>query len=289
MPTLDSLTKARMQEAEKAAVAGNAMVRVLQEGMYAAVIDWVVGAIETDGGRITYSAKNLGRVNGLYRLLSGLQKRFSGTMLGGVLEWISKVLGANSNYFKEISINSVDIDSRARRIVLQRWGYNTITKELIPGGYIESLLDNTDMARKIARLMNQAIAQKLPLAQFQKAFRRVFVGKPGEGMLEKAWKTNTFDLYQRIDRTAQMVYADKLQLNYAIYSGTLKDNSRPFCIARVNRVFDRKQIAGWSNLSFKGKPAVGYDPFTDCGGYQCRHHLSWISEGVAQHLLSKQK
>lgn len=284
MPTRTEIERRRIAEAEKAAKATNAIVRGLQNAAYGLVTDWVVGNIETDGGRIKYTTKNLGRVQGLFRLFERFQREYRNTLLGSVLDWAARLFGLNRDYFESFTDPAESVTDAARRLTLQRWGYNVGTKQLIPGGYFESLFSNANVAQRVAALVNQAITQKMPLSQFQKVFRQVFVGKPGQGMLERHWKTNSFDLYQRLDRTANLVYADKLGLDYAVYSGTLEDDSRPFCIARVNQVFSRPEIKSWENLQFQGKPKIGYDPFVDCGGFNCRHHLSWISDEIAAHL-----
>jgi len=291
MPTYSELEKRRIKEAEKAASASAKVVRALQATAYAAVTDWLIGSIETEEGRIKYTVGNLGKVSTLVRILTRFQQEYQKTMLGSVLDWAGRLFGLNAEYFStfEPAGKVESIDEAARRLTLQRWGYNVATKELIPGGYFESLFNNNKVGQSVASLVNQAIAQKMPLAQFQRTFRQVFVGLPGQGMLERHWRTNSFDLYQRIDRTANLIYADRLGLDYAIYSGTLEEDSRPFCIARVNKVFSRPEIASWQSLEFQGKPKIGYDPFTDCGGFHCRHHLSWVSNEIAQHLRPELK
>lgn len=289
MPTRDELINRRIAESERAAKQTGAVVRGLQAIAYGLVTEWLVGNIETEDGRIKYTAKNLGRVQGLFSIFQKFQKEYENTILGTVLDWAGRLFGLNAQYFDAFDNPAESVDDAARRLTLQRWGYNTLTKELIPGGYFQSLFNNANVAQRVAGLVNQAIAQKMPLAQFQRVFRQVFVGQPGQGMLERHWKTNSFDLYQRIDRTANLVYADRLGLDYAIYSGTLEEDSRPFCIARVNKVFGRDEIAAWANLEFAGKPKIGYDPFTDCGGFRCRHHLSFISNEIAAHLRPELK
>lgn len=284
MPTRDELINRRIAESERAAKQTGAVVRGLQAIAYGLVTEWLVGNIETEDGRIKYTAKNLGRVQGLFSIFQKFQKEYENTILGTVLDWAGRLFGLSAQYFEAFDNPAESVDDAARRLTLQRWGYNVLTKELIPGGYFQSLFNNANVAQRVAGLVNQAIAQKMPLAQFQRVFRQVFVGQPGQGMLERHWKTNSFDLYQRIDRTANLVYADRLGLDYAIYSGTLEEDSRPFCIARVNKVFGRDEIAAWASLEFAGKPKIGYDPFTDCGGYNCRHHLSFISNEIAAHL-----
>ena len=284
MPTRAELEKRRIAESLKATKATDATVRSLQNVAYGLVTDWLIKSIEIEEGKIKYTAKNLGKVAGLFTVFQKFQRQYQDTMLGGVLDWAGSLLGLNADYFETFEKPTEEIADAARRLTLQRWGYNTVTKELIPGGYFESLFNSANVAQRTASLVNQAIAQKMPLAQFQNTFRKIFVGLPGQGMLERHWRTNSFDLYQRIDRTANLVYADRLGLNYAVYSGTLEEDSRPKCIKSVHKVFSRDEIEKWKDEQFHGKPKYNYDPFVDCAGYNCRHSWSWISDEIAAHL-----
>ena len=90
MPDIDSLTQARIDAAERARIATESTVRGLQGSAYTAILEWISGTIQTDGGAIKYTAANLSKVQGLYRLLAGLQRKFQGTMLGDVLDWTGK-------------------------------------------------------------------------------------------------------------------------------------------------------------------------------------------------------
>ncbi len=286
MPTLDELIKKRIAKAEEASKDTALLVKALQAAGYMAVYEWVTGNLDTENGKLKSTAANLGMVAGLYRVFGDWQNKYQGTILGRVMDWAEKIVGANADYFEDFDPDE-SIAEKARRLTLQRWGWDG--NKLIPGGYFESLFSNKDTAGRVARAVNQAILQKMTLKDFQKNFKALFVGANGSGMLERYWRTNSFDLYQRIDRTANLLYADELGLNWAIYSGTLEEDSRPFCIARVNRVYSRPEIESWKDLNFAGKPKFSYDPFTDCGGYNCRHHLSFISDGVAKILKAKQK
>lgn len=286
MPTPNDLTKKRIAETEKAAAASQKVVRAAQLAMYVVLWDWLSASIEVEEGRIKYTAANLGRVQTVYTLFARFQRKYADTMLGTVLKWAGNLLGLNETYFSTFEPeNKVEnIRDAARRLTLQRWGYNTTTKALIPGGYFESLFNSQTVAQKVAGLVNQAIAQNMPLKEFQRTFRAAFVGMPGQGMLERHWRTNSFDLYQRIDRTANLIYADKLGLNYAVYSGTLEEDSRQWCIKHVNKVFSRDEIDSWKNKTWQGKNKYNYDPYLDAGGHQCRHHWSFISDELAEKL-----
>ncbi len=282
MPTLNDLIKKREAEAEKAKKATEAQVRVLQALGYTAVIEWAIQNLDTEEGKFKATARNLGRVSGLYRVLGDWQTRYKGSMLGTVLDWAGRIFGANEAYFDSFEDITETITDKARRLTLQRWGYDGA--KLIPGGYFESLFNNQSIAQRTASLVNQAINQKMSLKDFQKTFKSVFVGIPGQGMLERHWKTNSFDLYMRLDRQANLIYADELGLNNAIYSHTFEEDSRAWCIKHGNKVFSRSEIERWKDEDWQGKNKINYDPFTDCGGFNCRGHWSFISDGLAEVL-----
>lgn len=285
MPTLlDSLIKRREDKAEEAHSDTMREVGAMQAIGLLVLIEWVLANIEAgEGGAIKYSSKNLGAVSGIYRVFRDWNRDFQALLMRKIVTWTFQIGKENQTYFSffEDKIQESDYE-KAVRLTLQRWGY--ANGGIIPGSYFEVLFNNGKVAQQVARVMNQAILQQMPLADFQKLFRAVFIGAPGKGLLESHWKTNSFDLYQRIDRTINLLLAEQLGYSQAIYSGTLMLDSRPFCRERVNRVFSREKIESWANLEFAGKPKIGYNPLTDCGGYNCRHHLSWISNELADKL-----
>jgi hypothetical protein len=72
--------------------------------------------------------------------------------------------------------------------------------------------------------------------------------------------------YNRISRDVMRESAD---LQYGFYYGDRRDNSRPFCISNVGRVFDLNQINNMVN-------GQGLDVKTYCGGYRCIHSWLWV-------------
>jgi hypothetical protein len=286
MPTLlDNLIKRREDAAEKAHSETMKEVSVWQTLGYLVLIEWIFSNVETEEGAIKYSSKNLGAVSGIYRVFRTWNADFRALMLRNVLSKTGEILRENEAYYDafEGTGNMSESDfQKAVRLTLQRWGYQN--DAITPGSYFEALFSNDRIAQQVARLMNAAILQQMPLSDFRESFRAVFVGANGRGLLENHWRTNSFDLYQRIDRTINLLLAERLGYRHAIYSGTLMLDSRPFCRERVNKVFEREAIESWEDLEFAGRPKIGYNPLTDCGGYNCRHHLSWISEELAESL-----
>lgn len=257
-------------------------VRLGQAALFERLLDWT-DKIETDGRQIKFTARNLGKVGQVLKIVDSFFKSLQKTVMGFIRRAFGQTLELNKGYFADMN-PARSVEDEARRITLLRWGFDVDKNEMLPGGYFQKLFSSQAIAQRIAEQVNRAMAMKMPLGEFRKLFRSVLVGKPGSGMLERYFNTNTFDLFQRLDRSVQNIYAERLGLNYAVYSGTVMDTTRPFCEARVNKVFSRKQIAGWADLQWSGKPKM-YDPFMDCGGFNCRHHLSWVSDEVAKYLL----
>jgi len=165
-----------------------------------------------------------------------------------------------------------------------RLGYDSAKEQVLPGSYLADLFGAGNIGQRVAALVNRAIGAQMPLEQFRAVFRNAFLNAK---MLKRHYTTLTFDLFQRVDRTINLVYAERLGLKHALYAGTVIETTRPFCEARNQKVYTLAEIESWAELTFSGKPAV-YDPKTDCGGYNCRHHLSWITPQLYELLKRKQ-
>lgn len=102
-----------------------------------------------------------------------------------------------------------------------------------------------------------------------------------QGTVESWFRTAAFDTFANVDRMVANDTATDLGLNWAVFSGGIIKTTRPFCRCRNGIVYSREKIATWKDLDFAGKPQ-NYDPFTDLGGYNCRHILDWVDEFTAK-------
>jgi hypothetical protein len=283
MPNFQDNIRRRENASQRAHSSLMRVVKTLQRQAYVSLLEWLISAdFETEAGNLKSTSKNIYKVRGVFTIFERFSKAFRKAVFGEIQKQTSQIATANQAYFEGMVNVPSTVQDLAREAVLLRLGYKD--GALLPGSYFEKLFNQTETAQRVAGLVNQAIQAKMPLKDFRAAFKPVFVGSVGKpGMLERHYKTFTFDLYQRVDRTINLEYADRLKLNYAVYSGTLIETSRPFCQARNNKVFSREEIEGWQDLEFDGKPPV-YDPFTDLGGFSCRHHLNFISDEIAKAL-----
>lgn len=283
--TRDEIRREREKETRALDNRFEALVKVVQNALWMIVVDIILG-LDTDGeGRIKNTIKNNIQVTRVgLRFERGIIQQKQ-NFVTRVINGLKKVLGLNGRYFKAEQPNRPEkIDERLQRLVMANLGFDTRNNRLIPGGWLDQLTDFNPLAQQVGREIRAAIAGKMPIDQFREQFRRSFTGQDGLGYLERHYNTFVHDLYQQVDRQTQFQYAEELGYNHALYSGTIKDNTRPFCRERVRNIYTREEIEKWRDLNFKGKLKVGYNPFIHCGGYNCRHHLSWISEESVKRL-----
>jgi hypothetical protein len=289
MPNFQDNIRRRENASQRAHSSLMRVVKTLQRQAYVSLLEWLISAdFETEAGNLKSTSKNIYKVRGVFTIFERFSKAFRKAVFGEIQKQTSQIATANQAYFEGMVNVPSTVQDLAREAVLLRLGYKD--GALLPGSYFEKLFNQTETAQRVAGLVNQAIQAKMPLKDFRAAFKPVFVGtndgttgKKTPGMLEYRYKQMTFDLFNRVDRTINLEYADRLKFNYAVYSGTLIETSRPFCQARNNKVFSREEIEAWQELEFDGKPAV-YEPFTDLGGHNCRHHLNFISDEIAKAL-----
>lgn len=208
------------------------------------------------------------------------------------------VLALNEEYFiKTATLDRIkEISKIVSDRVDQRLGVE-VSGKIIQNGYMDTLVQDTTAKRQVqnfffrTRDLKDESRLRIQLKQLVKG-----VQDQG-GIVNRFFDNYVYDTYQEADRLAQNDYADQLGMEAAIYIGGLIDGSRPFCIERNKKIFTKAEIAlwgtpndkfgGYSNKEtgmFNGKPKDGYDPFTQCGGHRCRHHLSHITKEYAVRL-----
>jgi hypothetical protein len=70
-------------------------------------------------------------------------------------------------------------------------------------------------------------------------------------------------------QTSKILGADNTPDEAWLYAGPIDNRIRPFCLARVGRVFSRAEIDQWDNGQLP-------NPMITRGGYNCRHQLHRI-------------
>lgn len=276
-------------------------VKSLQRIFYSILLDEYLSNLHTKNGIIQPTIRNYSLTEKANKRIPALYADTGGTdFLHGLAKVIKKILRLNVDYFADAVGNRSKIKALSDPIlnkVQRQMGYNYDEKTIVPGGFLSTLIVLESPLAKIKRLTIQSIRSSAQIAELLDALRVLVNGetKDQRGIIEKEISDVTQDLLPRMDRNISTDFATDLQFSYAIYQGGLIKTSRPFCIARNDKVFHHDEIekfgtnidqyGGYSNKpDFAGKTDP-YDPFRDLGGHNCRHSLDWISDELAEQLL----
>lgn len=252
----------------------------VEQDAYNEVIDIADTRLAIDGQRIKFSAPNLSRVQLFIKAIGRYSEAIKVKLTSLFRKIGGRLLDQNKDYYRTIG-TELSSDEEARRLALLQWGI--ADGKPIPGGYIDQVFaGQSTISSKVAKLVNQAIAQRLSLKKFRDLFKGVFLAGP-KSVFRAYFQRATYDLYQRLDRASNFVLAQRLGLKWAIYTGTIMETTRPFCESNVGKLFSMKQIEALKNRKWAGKNEP-YDPYLDCGGYNCRHHWSFVSDEMAAQI-----
>lgn len=238
-------------------------------------------------GRLLFSVRNIITANQVGLAVTTYNQSAGLSFLGWVFRRLRGLFGLNRDYFATMpELNPESVEDTVRRLILLRYGFNPDTNQIDPNGYLASNVKASSQGQAIAQRINQALASKMNLNQFKREFRRDF-NKPGSPLnLEFHYNRFARDLFQEFDRTAQLLYADELGLSHAIYSHTVKNNTRCFCRRRINKIYEVSFARKWNDQNWQGKKP-GVDVMIAMGGYNCRGVWSFITEGTAKAISQK--
>ena len=207
-------------------------------------------------------------------------ERASQNHFKSLLKWLfgklKRIFDLNINFFKA----KQEIADPILLRLLLRYGFDLNTGKAIEGGYLSQIFNSSNIAARVSELIFQNLAAGIGLKQFRNTFKTIFVNPGGNGLIESQFNRISRDLFQGFDRETQNQFAEKLDLKYALYSGTSIRDTRDFCRKRVGNIYTSDEIDKWNMQRWQSK-IKGVDVKVQCGGYNCRHHLAWISEEAA--------
>lgn len=289
-----------------------------------ATCETLLDKLDTENGDISNSKKNRKLIAAFAATYELFRQSAINTVIDDLLGYSNTVLHNNFNYYdsmlnfdQEFAASSDNFDTfdssgdpyqeksfmqaltDATESINFRLGL-TSAGILITGGYLYNLYRDTTVPTAITQSIYKGMISGTPLTDMKTTLQSDVVGEteqlPNEeekvtknGLIGKVWSPVANDVFTQVDRTASTVIANATDLKYFIYSGTIRKNSRAFCIERCNKVYDTEEAKDWVNAS-PGPIAIDpetYDPVIDCGGINCYHTCMFISSELYKVLVDQ--
>lgn len=281
------LERERERQAAEAEEQMNARLRSMQQRLYAALSEVVAGLAIDEGGRLLFTMRNITAADKVEVVMSTFQRRENVPFLRWLFQRLLRLFGLNSRYMQEAGYQPQSVEDNVRALMMRRYGYDVKTDRIIRGGYLSTLASSDNLTLQVLRRINDALAARQSLAEFRRVFRADFFNPQGLGMVERHYRTFTNDLFAEFDRGVQAEYSEQLGLGFAIYApNSVMSRTREFCERRVGNIYDEEEIQKWNGQEWKGK-IPGKPVQLQCGGYNCRHHLHYLSEEDARRIAQR--
>lgn len=221
--------------------------------------------------------------NTLYnkRLLANIDKIFerfgktAGVEIARLIaQGVQSVVNFNGEYYKMFTTQAqlLPISATVKEFV-KSWLGLTERGAVKPNGYLDTLIKDTTVKNQIKDFALRSVIGQQGWIESKRQLGTIVSGR-----MRQYYRNFVYDTYSQVDRATGEVYAEKLGLNFAVYEGGIIKTTRKFCRERNGKVFHRSEIQAFDPPTAK---PPNYNPFTDLGGYGCRHHLNWIPETLA--------
>ena len=199
----------------------------------------------------------------------------------GLINDLGDISKFNSRYYAEFETGAKfnKLKGLAQGYMLKSIGVSS-TGGILRNGFIDRILKDVTVKNRVSQIMENAVVNKAPYRDTLRILKNLIEDTETDGLLQRHYRTFVYDTYQRYSRIESNFYAVELGYGAAYYEGSIIQNTRNFCKKRAGKIFTRKEIADWRDEKFTGKPD-NYDPFTDQGGYNCRHGYRWIPNRLA--------
>ena len=264
----------------------NKRTATLKAALYREVASYLSTKLKTDQeGRVQFTVSNIRASNGVFQQIKRFAKRNGQRLIKWLIVRLSDLFKVNSYYFRSFLEYPSSRDEKTIAKLMLQLGFDNSTNKVVKGGFFSRVFNMDGVASGIARDIQQALASRLTLTAFRDLFRARFEAAK---YVEKWFRRFTGDLFHQFDASSQEVLADELGLVHFVYAGTAIKTTRCFCERRMNRIYTKDFAGEWNDLEWRGK-IEGGNVFVDRGGYNCRHHMSYITETRANRMSNQRE
>ena len=224
--------------------------------------------LEISGGNIVASEEN---INQIVQVVATMEAEFADPeWQAAVTEYLRSYDVLDSaivGYVGEIGAIDAAISTAIKR------QFKVLTADYLLNAQSFQLTLSNAVAQEVAA----SIANGGSYRELVKTIGNVVTGAEGkDGALIGEAKTAVNDMVSIYERSAMEISSKAVGAEFYLYQGRPIDTTRPFCKARANKYFHKKEVESWGDL----EPWAGQIPGTNSktifsllGGYNCRHVL----------------
>ena len=237
--------------------------------------------LQTDeNGKILNNSFNRNLITSVDKLFSDFGKKNNVEVLASMVAGVNSILDFNNDYYS-FGAKPAELLPLKKKVIEQTRGWLGIDGgTTTENGYLSTLIKSEIVKNQIKDFALKSVTGQQGWADAKRNLQTLIDGdKDGSlGALQKYHRNFAYDLFSQVDRATAKTYADDLKFEFAIYEGGLIETSREFCKKHNGNVYHKSEI-----MEFDPKVAKqpNYNPFTDLGGYGCRHTLNWIPNSLA--------
>lgn len=252
-----------------------------QEDLLRRVVEDFVEKLDQDeDGNIKNTLANKRKITLLDRVYNQYVQETGIQVVKTIVDSVGKIMDFNGKYYSvfttKAQLGQIMADTKTQ---VGDWLGITKRGGLVENGYLNRLVNDPTVRNTVRDSVFKSVVSQKGFFETKADLKTYIKGTPNQtGALQKYYRNFVYDTFSQVDRTQAKIFADKLGFKYAIYEGGLIKTSRPFCKERNGKVFSREEIEKFDPPTAK---QPNYNPFTDLGGYACRHHLNWVPDAVA--------
>ena len=238
--------------------------------------------LQTDeNGLIINNSFNRNLIVNVDKLFTDYGKKNNVEVLASMIAGVNSILDFNNDYYS-FGAKPAELLPLKKKVIEQTRGWLGIDGgTTTENGYLSTLIKSDIVKNQIKDFALKSVTGQQGWADAKRNLQTLINGdKDGSlGALQKYHRNFAYDLFSQVDRATAKTYADDLKFEFAIYEGGLIETSREFCKKHNGNVYHISEIQKF-NPQVAKQP--NYNPFVDCGGYSCRHHLNWIPTAMAK-------
>lgn len=260
----------------------------LEKDLFTRLQSELFGDLEFENGRLKTSRKNLLLLLRIDAAFDAWLREFQTGVVRDFAASLMSVAALTGEMYKtgnaEGLVNQIAEDNATLRAAI---GIDEKGR-VVPGSILYDVSTVGQVRQDIKMVVLHGIQRGQTLREFSTALRNYVVSTPqATGRLKSYWRTYAYDLFNQATEIKNEQFRRGLDLEWFIYTGSIIEKSREFCIKKAGKVFAVVEAdAEWpKDPDLIGKKSgIPYVPRIDRGRWNCRHRIRYITEETAKQL-----